>query len=73
MTLILSTLSRLAFLFSFILLGFFLTKIKVVPESADGVLYYRDGEPVVEGLADKTFTIDLKPGEGVFIVPLYKK
>ena len=38
MTLILSTLSRLAFLFSFILLGFFLTKIKVVPESADGVL-----------------------------------
>lgn len=38
MTLILSTLGRLAFLFSFILLGFILTKIKAVPESADGVL-----------------------------------
>ena len=38
MTLILSTLSRLVFLFSFILLGFFLTKIKVVPEISDGVL-----------------------------------
>lgn len=38
MTLILSTLSRLAFLFSFILLGFILTRLKVVPESADGVL-----------------------------------
>jgi len=38
MALILSTLSRLAFLFSFILLGFILTKIKVIPEVADGVL-----------------------------------
>ena len=38
MTLILSTLGRLAFLFSFILLGFLLTKIKAIPESADGVL-----------------------------------
>ncbi len=38
MTLVLSTLSRLAFLFSFILLGFILTKIKVIPESADGIL-----------------------------------
>ena len=38
MTLILSTLSRLAFLFSFIILGYLLTKLKVVPESADSVL-----------------------------------
>lgn len=38
MTLVISTLTRLAFLFSFILLGFILTKIKVIPEIADGVL-----------------------------------
>ena len=38
MTLILSTLSRLAFLFSFILLGYVLTKIKAIPESSDGIL-----------------------------------
>lgn len=38
MELILSTLSRLIFLFSFILLGFILTKLKVVPENSDGVL-----------------------------------
>ena len=38
MTLVISTLTRLAFLFSFILLGFIFTKIKVIPEIADGVL-----------------------------------
>ena len=38
MTLILSTLGRLAFLFSFILLGFLLYKIGAVPSSSDGVL-----------------------------------
>ena len=48
-------------------------KVTMTFENADGVMYYRDGEPVVEGLANKTFTIDLKPGEGVFIIPLYKK
>jgi len=36
--LIFSTLGRLAFLFSFILLGFALTRLKVIPESTDGVL-----------------------------------
>ena len=38
MTLVLSTLSRLAFLFSFILLGFILTRIKAIPQNSDGVL-----------------------------------
>ena len=38
MTLILLTLSRLIFLFSFIVLGFLLTKIKAIPESSDGIL-----------------------------------
>lgn len=42
-------------------------------DNADGVLIYRDGDPEVIGLANHTFTIDLDPGEGVFIVPLYKK
>ena len=48
-------------------------KVTMTFENADGVLYYRNGEPTVEGLANKTFTIDLKPGEGVFIIPVYKK
>jgi hypothetical protein len=48
-------------------------KVTMTFENADGVLYYRNGEPMVEGLANKTFTIDLKPGEGVFIIPVYKK
>lgn len=38
MTLFLSTLGKLAFLFSFILLGFVLTKLKAVPQNADGIL-----------------------------------
>lgn len=38
MTLFLSTLSRLAFLFSFIVLGYALAKFKVVPRDADGVI-----------------------------------
>ena len=38
MSLIISTLGRLAFLFSFILLGYILTKIKAIPEITDGVL-----------------------------------
>ena len=42
-------------------------------EDADGILYYRDGDPIVEVLQNKTFNIDLKPGEGVFMIPLYKK
>ena len=36
--LILSTLNKLAFLFVFILIGFVLTRLKAIPESADGVL-----------------------------------
>lgn len=38
MALIIPTLSRLAFLFSFILLGFILTRIKAIPATSDGVL-----------------------------------
>jgi predicted permease len=38
MALIIPTLSRLAFLFSFILLGYILTKLKAIPTSSDGVL-----------------------------------
>lgn len=38
MALVIPTLSRLAFLFSFILLGYILTKLKAIPTSSDGVL-----------------------------------
>lgn len=38
MELILSTLSRLIFLFSFMVLGFILTKIKAVPQNSDAVI-----------------------------------
>ena len=48
-------------------------KVTMTFDKADGVLYYKDGDPVVAGLKNKTFTIDLEPGEGVFIIPLYKK
>jgi hypothetical protein len=42
-------------------------------ENADGILYYRNGERFVEVLKEKTFTVDLKSGEGIFMMPLYKK
>jgi len=48
-------------------------KVQIEFDKADGVMYYRDGDPIIEALKDKTFTIDLKAGEGVFIIPLYKK
>ena len=48
-------------------------KVTMKFEDADGVLMYRNGDPTTIGLTDKTFTIDLDAGEGVFIVPLYKK
>ncbi|MBE5737615.1 MAG: hypothetical protein E7348_04360 [Clostridiales bacterium] len=48
-------------------------KVSMEFENADGIMYYRDGEPIIESLENKTFNIDLKPGEGVFIIPLYKK
>ena len=48
-------------------------KVSMEFEDADGILYYRDGDPIVEVLQNKTFNIELKPGEGVFMIPLYKK
>ena len=48
-------------------------KVSVEFDDADGLMYYRDGEPKIEVLENKTFNIDLKPGEGVFMIPLYKK
>ncbi len=48
-------------------------KVTMTFDKADGVMYYRDGDPYVVGLKNKTFTVDLEPGEGVFIIPLYKK
>jgi predicted permease len=38
MSLVLSTLTRLIFLFSFIIFGFALTRLKVIPDSSDAVL-----------------------------------
>lgn len=48
-------------------------KVKMTFEKADGVLYYRKGEPVIQGLVDHKFEIELDMCEGVFIIPLYKK
>lgn len=42
-------------------------------ENADGVLMYRNGEPQVIGLRNREFSLTLEAGEGVFIIPLYKK
>ncbi len=49
-------------------------KTEITFEKADGVMYYRNGEPTIEVLgADKVFTVELDPGEGVFAIPLYAK
>ena len=49
-------------------------KTSITFEKADGVLYYRNGESIVEGLGkDKILTLDVDAGEGIFIIPLYKK
>lgn len=42
-------------------------------EDADGVLVYKNGEPKVIGLANHEYSLTLEAGEGVFIIPLYKK
>ena len=68
--LVLSTLGRLAFLFSFILLGFVLTRIKAIPESADGVLSKLENNlftpclvmaTFIDGFNVKTLTGSWKP------------
>lgn len=48
-------------------------KVDLTFKNADGVLYYRNGEPTTVGLKDHKFSIDLESGEGVFVIPLYKK
>ena len=48
-------------------------KVKMTFENADGVLYYRKGEPVIQGLANHKFEIELDMCEGIFIIPLYKQ
>ncbi|MBQ8658789.1 MAG: hypothetical protein IJ506_06605 [Clostridia bacterium] len=48
-------------------------KVTVTFKEADGVMYYRNGEPTTKVLKDGKFEIDLQSGEGVFVIPLYKK
>ena len=48
-------------------------KVELTFEKADGVLYYKNGEPTTSVLTDHKFTIELGSGEGVFAIPLYKK
>lgn len=48
-------------------------KVKITFKDADGVLYYRKGEPTTQVLENKKFEIELESGEGVFVIPLYKK
>ena len=42
-------------------------------EKAQGVLYYRNGEPTTVLLEDGKFEVELEAGEAVFVIPLYKK
>ncbi len=48
-------------------------KVTVTMQDADGVLYYRNGEPTTALLEKGKFEIELNAGEGVFVIPLYKK
>ena len=48
-------------------------RVKITFKDADGVLYYRKGEPTTQLLDNKQFVIDLASGEAVFVIPLYKK
>ena len=47
-------------------------KTTITFKEAQGVLYYRNGEPVTELLNGGKFEIELNAGEGVFVIPLYK-
>ncbi len=42
-------------------------------DEVQGVLYYRNGEPTTALLNGGKFEIELNAGEGVFVIPLYKK
>lgn len=46
---------------------------RITFKDAQGVLYYRNGEPVTTLLNEGKFEIELEAGEGVFVIPLYKK
>ena len=48
-------------------------KVTVTMQDASGVLYYRNGEPTTALLEKGKFEIELEAGEGVFVIPLYKK
>ena len=48
-------------------------KVTVTFEKAQGALYYRDGEPTTVLLDNGKFEVELESGEGVFVIPLYKK
>ncbi len=48
-------------------------KTELTFQNAQGVLYYRNGEPTTALLKDGKFEIELNAGEGVFVIPLYKK
>ena len=48
-------------------------KVQLTFNDADGVMYYRNGEPTVVELEKHKFNMELEAGEGVFVIPLYKK
>ncbi|MBQ8230104.1 MAG: hypothetical protein IJZ32_05370 [Clostridia bacterium] len=48
-------------------------KVQLSFENADGILYYRNGEPTTQVLENGKFEIELEAGEGIFAIPLYKK
>lgn len=48
-------------------------KTTITFQNAQGVLYYRKGEPITELLKNGKFEIELESGEGIFVIPLYKK
>ncbi len=48
-------------------------KVEITFDKALGVQVYRNGEPTNQVLKDGKFTIELDSGEGVFVIPLYRK
>ena len=48
-------------------------KVTITLKDAQGVLYYKEGEPITQALKGGKFEIELNSGEGVFVIPLYKK
>ena len=48
-------------------------KVTITMQNAEGLLYYRKGEPTTVLLEKGKFEIELDAGEGVFVIPLYKK